>query len=152
VSHPGLSESVKRLEIVQESDPLSYYRHPQKSEGRLHGVVIDRFFRYIDFPATVCLVSATVDSYTKSISEVRESYEEHHCSITDYSKSLLKVYNDYDNGVFLVCTKSSKQAAIDFLEQFGKIVSVTDIEAVRPVIYDYDYKDDVDVEFLEPEE
>ena len=94
--HPGLSESIKKLEAVQGSDPLSYYRHPQKADGRLHGIVVDRFFRYIDFPTTVCLVSATVDAYTRSIAEVRESYEEHHCSITDYSKSELKVYDDYN--------------------------------------------------------
>lgn len=68
------------------------------------------------------------------------------------NSELLKVYNDYDDGVYLVCTKSAQQAAVDFLEQFGTIVSQVDIEAVRPVIYDYDYKDDIDVEFLEPEE
>lgn len=94
--HPGLSESIKKLEAVQDSDPLSYYRHPQKADGRLHGIVVDRFFRYIDFPTTVCLVSATVDSYTKSISEVKGSYRELGCSITDYSKSRLKVYDDYN--------------------------------------------------------
>lgn len=85
-----------------------------------------------------------VPEYAKNFLAIYNNYKT--------NSELLKVYNDYDNGVFLVCTKSVQDAAVEFLQQFGTIVSITNIEAVRPVIYDYDYKDDVDVEFLEPEE
>ena len=89
-------------------------------------------------------MNGDITEYAKNFLAIYNNYKS--------NSELLKVYNDYDNGVFLVCAKSAQQAAIDFLEQFGQVVSVTDVETVRPVIYDCDYKDDVDVEFLEPEE
>lgn len=66
-------------------------------------------------------------------------------------RDLLKVYNDYDNGVYLVCEKSVTDAAVKFLEQFGTIERIEDVEVVKSWC-DYDFKEDIDVEFLEIEE
>lgn len=89
-------------------------------------------------------IAGDINEYAKNFLAIYNNYK--------VDKDLLKVYNGYDDDVYLVCTKDVEQAAKDFLAQFGEVVSTTPVEAVRPVIYDYDYKDDVDVEFLEPEE
>jgi hypothetical protein len=85
--------------------------------------------------------------------------------VTEYAKSflaiynnvksdrdLLKMYNDYDNGIYLICEKSVSEAAIKFLEQFGTIERVEDVEVVKAWCPDYNFKENIDVEFLEIEE
>ena len=67
-------------------------------------------------------------------------------------KDLLKVYNDYDNGVYLVCTAVCRDAAIKFLDQFGDVVKIEAVEAIRTYAEGYEYPADHDLEFLEPEE
>jgi hypothetical protein len=82
--------------------------------------------------------------------------------VTQYAKSFLaiynnvksdpdlhKVYNDYDNGVYLVCKPDVEAAAVKFLAQFGAVVSCTDVRLVKPYIECFEYPDDIDVEFLE---
>ena len=66
-------------------------------------------------------------------------------------KDLLKVYNDYDNGVYLICEEEITDAAVEFLKQFGTVTKVERIEVVCPIC-DYDLPDDHDIEFLEVEE
>ena len=89
-------------------------------------------------------IDGDINEYAKSFLAIYNNYK------TD--KDLLKVYNGYENDVYLVCTKDVEDAAKGFLAQFGEVVSCVNVEAVRPVIWDYDYKDDIDTEFLEPEE
>ena len=67
-------------------------------------------------------------------------------------RSLLKMYNDYDNGVYLICEEDVKENAIEFLQQFGKIVRVETIETVRPICGYYELPEDRDLEFLDVEE
>ena len=70
--------------------------HPQYEGGYFNGVNIDVFFDNIQLKKNVCIVSATVDDYTKSILGVQHSYNEHNCKITDYSKSSLSMYSSFD--------------------------------------------------------
>ncbi len=65
---------------------------------------------------------------------------------------LLKVYNDYDDGVYVVCETKVRDAAVKFLEQFGEIVRIETVEIVRVGAYGYEHPDDFDLEFLEIEE
>jgi hypothetical protein len=67
-------------------------------------------------------------------------------------KDLLKLYNDYDNNVYLVCEKEVRDAAIEFLEQFGQIIAIETVEVVQPMGLDYEYSNDIDTEFLPVEE
>ena len=67
-------------------------------------------------------------------------------------KDLLKMYNDYGNGVYVVCETTVKDAAVEFLKQFGEIVRVENVEVVQAFCLDYDYLDDKDTEFLALEE
>lgn len=90
------------------------------------------------------LLDGDIDKYAKSFLAIYNNYKS--------DKDLLKVYNGYNNDVYLVCTKDVASAAKEFLEQFGEVVSMSEIDAVRPVIWDYPYDNDIDVEFLEPEE
>jgi hypothetical protein len=65
---------------------------------------------------------------------------------------LYKVYNDYANGVYLVCNPDVKDAAVKFLEQFGEVVNVEFVKLVKPYVECFEYPDDIDVEFLAFEE
>ncbi len=65
---------------------------------------------------------------------------------------LLKVYNDYEDGVYLVCTKDVTEEAERFLGQFGEIVRTEDILVYKPEVTAFEYPDDMDFEFIEPEE
>lgn len=85
--------------------------------------------------------------------------------VTQYAKSFLaiynnaksdpdlyKVYNDYDNGVYLVCKPEVEAAAVKFLAQFGEVVSCTDVQLVTPYIDGFEYPENLDVEFMEYQE
>jgi hypothetical protein len=67
-------------------------------------------------------------------------------------KDLLKMYNDYGNNVYVVCEEHVRDAAVQFLEQFGEVKSVDKVEAIQPICLDFDYGNDYDVEFLSVEE
>lgn len=65
-------------------------------------------------------------------------------------KSIWKVYNDYDNGVYVVCDAESDnvEAVIDYLERLGLVIEYkAEIVAVMPdeVIRD----DDMDTELID---
>lgn len=62
---------------------------------------------------------------------------------------LLKVYNDYENSVYLVCVPEVEAEAVKFLSQFGEITRIDTIQVFTPVISNYDYPEGLDVEFLE---
>jgi hypothetical protein len=85
-----------------------------------------------------------IDEYAKSFLAIYNNVKNDH--------DLLKMYNDYGNNVYVVCEKNVENAAIEFLEQFGNIVSTENVEVVQPIGYDYEYRDDIDTEFLEVEE
>ena len=68
------------------------------------------------------------------------------------NRDLLKMYNDYGNYVYVVCETDVKDLAIKFLEQFGTIAFVENVEVIQPTCYDYEYNDDYDTEFLMVEE
>lgn len=89
-------------------------------------------------------IDGDVQRYAKSFLAIYNNVKNDH--------DLLKCYNDYGNGVYVVCTKEVKGAAIEFLEQFGKIVRVEDVECVRPLLTWYELREDMDTEFLEIEE
>jgi hypothetical protein len=65
---------------------------------------------------------------------------------------LYKVYNDYGNGVYLVCKTDVQDAAVQFLEQFGEVKNVETVKLIKTYVECYDLPDDMDIEFLEPAE
>lgn len=96
--HPNLATKVS--EWNETAPSKSNYFHPQIEDNRFNGVVIDRFFDKVDFLGVkCCLVSATVDKYTKSIFNIKERncYKETSCSITDYKKSNVFIYNTFND-------------------------------------------------------
>ena len=68
------------------------------------------------------------------------------------SQELLKMYNDYGDNVYVICEKDAQKATEEFLRQFGEVLSTEAIEVVQPIGYDYEYREDLDTEFLEVEE
>lgn len=65
---------------------------------------------------------------------------------------LYKMYNDYGNGVYLVCKPDVQDAAVQFLEQFGEVKDIETVKLIKPYVECYDLPDDMDIEFLEPAE
>ena len=76
---------------------LPHYTYPQIEYDKKNGIIIDYFFTNVELPFNVCLVSATVDTYTTSMMKVGKgnSYKETSCRIIDYSKSSVSVYNEF---------------------------------------------------------
>lgn len=81
---------------INDPEADNVFVHPQYEGGYFNGVNIDVFFDKIQLNKNVCIVSATVDDYTKSILGVQHSYNERNCKITDYSKSSLSMYSSFD--------------------------------------------------------
>ncbi|MBQ8806043.1 MAG: hypothetical protein IJZ68_06120 [Bacteroidaceae bacterium] len=65
---------------------------------------------------------------------------------------LLKMYNDYADGVYVVCTKDATEEAERFLSQFGEIIKTEDVMVFNPEVSSFEYPEDMDFEFLTPEE
>lgn len=62
---------------------------------------------------------------------------------------LWKMYNDYGNGVYIVCNPSVEEGCIKFLQQFGTVSDVQQVRAIAPWCENIDIDDDLDIEFLE---
>lgn len=89
-------------------------------------------------------IVGNIDEYARSFLAIYNNVKN--------DQDLLKMYNDYDNNVYVVCETHVRDAATDFLDQFGNIVTVEDVEIVQPIGYDYEYSDELDTEFLPVEE
>ena len=89
-------------------------------------------------------LSGNIDEYAKSFLSIYNNVKN--------DKDLLKIYNNYDNGVYVVCEKDVQDAAVRFLEQFGEIMKIEEVEVVQPLCLDYKYNDKLDTEFLAVEE
>lgn len=89
-------------------------------------------------------LSHDVDEYAKDFLAIYNNVKN--------ERSLLKMYNDYHNGVYVICEDDVADSAVEFLRQFGKIVRKEKVEVIRPVCCNYNYSDDYDTEFLEVEE
>ena len=66
-----------------------------------------------------------------------------------YKNNILKIYNDYDNGIYVVCNAEEKNvnATIDYLQQLGLLIE--DKEEVIIVTPDEIFSDDdLDVELV----
>lgn len=61
------------------------------------------------------------------------------------SSKLLKMYNNYSNGIYLVCEANEKDNAIDFLEQFGEITNVDTVKVIQPYLNNYDYSEEIEI-------
>ena len=89
-------------------------------------------------------LSGNIDEYARSFLAIYNNVKS--------DPYLLKMYNDYSNNVYVVCEKNVEKAAVEFLEQFGEIKSVVTVEVIQPIVYDWNYRDDIDTEFLAVEE
>ena len=58
------------------------------------------------------------------------------CNTVKSERELLKAYNDYDNGVYVICEKSVAEATKDWLEWFGEVDEGREILCLVPVIDD----------------
>ena len=67
-------------------------------------------------------------------------------------KDLYKVYNDYENGVYVICKSEVRDAAVKFLEQFGVVTKIELIDAYKSYVQNFTYPEYTDVEFLDVEE
>lgn len=90
-----LSDEVEKLLYVDKDAPDTFV-HPQIEDGVFKGIKVDKFFDKVGVGHNVCLVSATVDPYTKNIFDCKDSYVERNCKIIDYSKSSIE-YSPYIN-------------------------------------------------------
>lgn len=95
--YPNISKKVEELQYI--TDAPDNYIYPQIRDGKFEGIKVDRFFEVIKLGVNCCIVSATVDKYTKEIFNVKEinSYKETGCDITDYKKSNVFIYDDFND-------------------------------------------------------
>ena len=94
----------------------------------------------------VCVkIDGNIDEYAKAFLAIYNNVKN--------DSSLLKMYNNYSDSVYVVCEDHVVDAAVEFLSQFGEIKKVEKIKVYKPYLsLDFEYPDDVDVEFLEVEE
>lgn len=85
-----------------------------------------------------------IDDYAKSFLIIYNNVKN--------DSSLLKVYNDYENGVYVVCETEAVDAATEFLKQFGDIVKTETVKVIIPIVNDIHYPNNYDLEFLDVEE
>jgi hypothetical protein len=85
-------------------------------------------------------ISGDIDQYARSFLAIYNNVKNH--------PELFDMYNDYSNGVFVTCEQVAKDDAVEFLSQFGEIVKVDTVEAIFPLFNDYEYRDDIDTEFI----
>lgn len=85
-------------------------------------------------------VSGDIDQYAKSFLAIYNNVKNH--------PELFNMYNDYGSGVFVICEQAAKDDAVEFLSQFGEVVRVETVEAIFPLFYEYEYRDDMDAEFV----
>lgn len=75
---------------------MEYYEHPQIDyNNQFCGIKVTRFFSKVNTPTNVCIISATVDEYTKNIFNIKDSYVETTYNSIDYTKSKLIIYDEY---------------------------------------------------------
>lgn len=69
------------------------------------------------------------------------------------SKELIRVTNDYGNGVQVVCVEDALDAAKEFLSWFGEIKSVEKVQCIKieeDIEYDFDkYEDQIVVPWMD---
>ena len=62
-------------------------------------------------------------------------------------QELLKIYNDYDNGVYVICTNDSAKATEDYLQRLGLAIEYKE-EVVIVIPDEVLNDDDLDVELI----
>lgn len=92
---PMLASELDKLNSFMSclNSNTDYYIYPQNENDKFTGIKIDKFFMKVNLPTNVCLVSATVDSYTKNICNANDGYTEHNCNMIDYKNSTVTVYD-----------------------------------------------------------
>ena len=93
-----------------------------------------------------------IDEYAKNFLKIYNNVKSH--------RELLKMYNDYDNGVYLIVRAEDKDQTVDWLKWFGEIVDVEEIVLYVPYLeyksklykQIFDYDDDIDYEFVDIED
>ena len=69
------------------------------------------------------------------------------------NEELIRITNDYGNGVQVVCTEDSLDATKEFLSWFGRITSVKKVQCIKiedDLEYDFDkYEDQVIVPWID---
>lgn len=107
-----VSENYDKLKLLKSGD--DNYFHPQIEDGKFIGIKVDRFFDKVNgifdkHNKKVCIVSATVDEYTKNIFECKDNYVEKSYNSIDYEKSTFEIANDLNDNA--VAEFISKQTA-----------------------------------------
>lgn len=64
------------------------------------------------------------------------------CNNVRDDSDLLKVYNNSGDGVFVICKKDVADAVKDWLENFGRIVEVEEVQCYQPFLLDHKLTDD----------
>ena len=93
-----------------------------------------------------------IDEYAKSFLKIFNNVKSH--------RELLKMYNDYDNGVYVIVREETKDDAVEWLKAFGEVVEVEEIVLYVPYmeykskLYNeiFDTDDDIDYEFVSVED
>lgn len=123
---------------------LSLFEYKLKNEGMLTGDTGLRFDQEtIKAYRIKVVLTGGIDKYAASFLAIYNNVKS--------DAALLKMYNDYDNGVYVVCTAETRDATVRFLEQFGNVTRMEAVDAVKLLASGYE-NTDIDYEFLEPEE
>ena len=63
-------------------------------------------------------------------------------------QEILKIYNDYDNGIYVVCNTKSTKATEDYLQRLGLVIEYKE-ECVVVMPEEVFNDDDLDVELID---
>lgn len=92
------SKEVQKMLAMEEGNKTDFFKENEVNvKGDFIGLKYTKFFDKIDLEIDFkgCLVSATVDDYTKSVFDVNCNYVEENCNIIDYTKSNIYLKEDF---------------------------------------------------------
>jgi hypothetical protein len=111
---------------------------------------MERYYKINVEETRATKIKANADQLVKN--EGIEGYAMMWLHLTNNQKNnkqeILKIYNDYDNGIYVICNNDSVEAAEDYLKRLGLVIEYKE-ECVVVMPEEVFNDDDLDVELIE---
>lgn len=129
------------LEINPSAEDV--FVHPMSEDGRFQGILVDRFSDKFNLGKPICIVSATVDSYTKDLFTIKDSYKERGCVLFNYNDSTFYIYKSLGSDIYSLSEQIEKfvskqtedrglffSTRLDIVEYFKNKEKICDYEVI----------------------
>lgn len=131
------------IKWINSKEGEDNYIHPLMEDGKFVGINIDYFFDKIPSILPYCIVSATVDQYTRNIFNIKNEnfYKENDCKIFDYSKSNILIYPGYNQRMlekFIILQEGKKHGLflstrLDLVSNLLELKNICKYELIQNV-------------------